>query len=93
LLETNIAEPRLLSWSHDGRWIYFRSNGGAIRGCGLFAYSFQKHAITLLAKVGHDLPLATASFSVSPDGRFLIYSRIDSASSHLMAVRGSFIEP
>jgi Tol biopolymer transport system component len=60
---------------------------------GLFSYSFARENVTRLSTLGRDLPLATESFAASPDGRYLIYSRIDSASSNLMAVRGSFLEP
>jgi Tol biopolymer transport system component len=76
-------------WAVVSTGIYFFDNSDGEPG--LFSYSFANRKITRLLAVGRDLPLPTPSFSVSADGRYVIYTRTDEATSSLMAVRGSFL--
>ena len=78
-------------WAVAAQGLYFFDNRD--REPGIFVYSFGSRKITRLLTVGRNLPLSTPSFSVSPDGRYVIYSRTDKAPSSLMAVRGGFLAP
>jgi Tol biopolymer transport system component len=56
----------------------------------IFSYSLADQTIKRVTALGRDLPLSTPSFSVSPDGKHVIYTRADEVLSKLMIARGSF---
>jgi len=66
VVNTNVAENSTPSWSHDGNWIYFRSEGGQV-------------GIYKVRRDGGDAALVTSSDGYGPieseDASWLYYSR------------------
>ena len=66
IVNTNVTENSTPAWSHDGNWIYFRSEG-------------DKKGIYKVRRDGGDASQVTASDGYGPiesgDGRWLYYSR------------------
>ena len=65
--------PRLLAWSHDGKWLVIAESNVAGGGTGLVAYSFvsgERRRLTVTHSYYGDVNPA-----FSPDGRMLAFNR------------------
>jgi Tol biopolymer transport system component len=84
----NVNPRRWWTVGADGIWFYDESPEQP----GVFFYSFATQKVDLISNLDRMLAVSTPSLSISPDGKYLIFSRFDSSHSKLMAIRGPFLD-
>jgi Tol biopolymer transport system component len=82
----NVNPRRWWSVGTAGIWLYDEK---AVEPA-IFFYSFTTQKLRQLVRLDRNIPVATPSLSVSPDGKYLLFSKVDGATSNLMAIRGSW---
>ncbi len=70
-----------LDWVPIGHFIYFAS--ASADGADLLSYDLDNDSLRTLGHIKQNLAAGTPSFSVSPDGKYLLYATIDSSSSEI----------
>ena len=84
--ETTVLESVLLStWTISATGIYFVDVLATSRAFTrpLKFFSFQTHGVTEIAKLDYPLPIGGPGLSVSPDGRWVLFARLNGRNSDL----------
>jgi Tol biopolymer transport system component len=80
----NINPHRWWTVGSDGIWFYDETREPP----GLSLYSFASRKVTHIVTLDRAVPVSTPSLSLSPNGRYLLFSRFETAHSKLMTIRG-----
>jgi Tol biopolymer transport system component len=83
-LLSDLISPNWSTWAVRPEGIYFVGDGKD-SGLVLRVYDFTTRKVSQVARLGKGL-VAGGGLSISPDGRWVLYSRIDHSSSNIMLV-------
>ena len=86
-LLSDLISPNWSTWAVRPEGIYFVGDGKD-SGLVLRVYDFTTRKVSQVARLGKgaQILVAGAGLSISPDGRWVLYSRIDHSSSNIMLV-------